>query len=122
MSSRRGCLLGLLVMVAALAACGGGSADGGGSGQLSVGESAVKAAADVLRQYPGLFRLEEIHSIENLRGIPVGSVNREIHLSEINSAWNEFYRLRPSPTRDEVLDLATEIDRRLGIFFDPPVQ
>ncbi len=75
----------------------------------------------VLTRYPELFRSEEIHSLENLRGIPTGMTNNAVHLSEIRTLWNEFYRSHPSPTRGEVLDWATQIDRKPGVFFDPPV-
>ena len=75
----------------------------------------------MLNRYPGLFRPEEIHSLENLRGIPSGTVNNQIHLSEIRTMWNTFYRENASPSRQAVLDFATEIDRKLGVFFDPPV-
>ncbi|MCP3878210.1 MAG: hypothetical protein GY701_07440 [Sulfitobacter sp.] len=75
----------------------------------------------VLNRYPDLFRAEEIHSLQNLRGIPAGVVNNKIHPSEIRTMWNYFYRANPSPTRQDVLGYATQIDRKLGVFFDPPV-
>ncbi|MBY5162880.1 hypothetical protein [Salsipaludibacter albus] len=75
----------------------------------------------MLKRYPGLFSPQEIHSIENLREVPRGNVNNKIHLSEIRVLWNSFYRANPSPTRQGILDFATMIDRKLGVFFKPPV-
>ncbi|WCQ97075.1 hypothetical protein NQZ70_09866 [Sorangium sp. Soce836] len=73
----------------------------------------------VLKRYPGLFTEAEIHSIENLRGIPK-SANPDVHLSQIRRSWNEFYRTNPSPTRQQVFDFATELDARFGAKFNPP--
>jgi hypothetical protein len=44
----------------------------------------------VLKRYPGLFTEAEIHSLNNLRGVPK-SINAELHLSKIRRAWNDFY-------------------------------
>ncbi|WP_437967625.1 RHS repeat-associated core domain-containing protein [Sorangium sp. So ce260] len=73
----------------------------------------------VLKRYPGLFTEAEIHSLENLRGISK-SANPDVHLSQIRRSWNEFYRTNPSPTRQQVLDFATELDARFGTKFHPP--
>ncbi|WP_437480466.1 RHS repeat-associated core domain-containing protein [Sorangium sp. So ce1014] len=73
----------------------------------------------VLKRYPGLFTEAEIHSLENLRGIPK-SANPDVHLSQIRRSWNEFYRTNPSPTRQHVFDFATELDARFGARFHPP--
>ncbi|MCZ4083353.1 putative T7SS-secreted protein [Streptomyces antarcticus] len=75
-----------------------------------------------LNRYPGLFKPEEIHSIENLRGIPKGDINSRIHLSEIRVEWNRFYESHPNPTRQEVLDHATKIDDKLGNWFSPRIR
>lgn len=74
----------------------------------------------VLKRYPGLFTEAEIHSLNNLRGIPK-SMNPDVHLSKIRRAWNEFYRTHPRPTKQEVLDLAARLDRDLGSIFEPPL-
>lgn len=44
----------------------------------------------MLKKYPDLFDPLEIHSLENLRGIPFDQ-NRVLHLSEIRKDWNQFY-------------------------------
>ncbi|MFE5171403.1 MULTISPECIES: putative T7SS-secreted protein [unclassified Streptomyces] len=76
----------------------------------------------VLKRYPGLFSPDEIHSLENLRGIPKGDINSRIHLSEIRVSWNEFYRTHPNPTRQEVLDHVTQVDDSLGNWFNPRIR
>ncbi|MGW9080087.1 putative T7SS-secreted protein [Streptomyces kronopolitis] len=76
----------------------------------------------VLRRYPGLFSPSEMHSLENLRGIPKGDINSRIHLSEIRVAWNEFYSSHPSPTRQQVLDNVTRVDDSLGHWFSPRIR
>jgi RHS repeat-associated protein len=73
----------------------------------------------VLKRYPGLFTESEIHALENLRGIPKSS-NARLHLSEIRRAWNEFYRSNASPTRQQIIDFAAELDKTLGSGFIPP--
>jgi len=49
----------------------------------------------VLKKYPGLFTEQEIHALENLRGIS-NDVNRQLHLRELRLVWNQFYREHPS--------------------------
>ncbi len=75
----------------------------------------------VLKEYPGLFTTNEIHSLENLRGIPKG-VNSEVHLSAIRKLWNGFYKTHSNPSRQEVLDFATEVDDKLGHWFTPRIR
>ncbi|MFJ4434468.1 PAAR domain-containing protein [Pseudomonas sp. NPDC089395] len=75
----------------------------------------------VQRRYPGLVKNEEMHSLENLRGIPK-EVNSEVHLSIIRKEWNRFYREIPKPTKQQLLDKATEIDDMLGTKFSPPIR
>ncbi|MYX07807.1 hypothetical protein GTW98_13500 [Streptomyces sp. SID8375] len=78
----------------------------------------------VLKRYPNVFRADEINSVENLRGIP-NQINSKVHLSDIRKEWNDFYKLHPSanpPTRQELLDKATDIDNKFGKQFDPPVR
>ncbi len=76
----------------------------------------------VLNRYPGLFTPNEIHSLENLRGIPKGAVNNSVHLSEIRIMWNRFYEAHPNPTKQEVLDQATRVDDAVGHWFKPRVR
>jgi len=73
----------------------------------------------VLKLYPGLVRPEELHSLENLRGIPKGDANNQVHLSVIRKEWNRFYRAHPNPSKQDLLDFATMIDERYGQQFNP---
>lgn len=73
----------------------------------------------VLKLYPGLVQPAELHSLENLRGIPTGEVNNRIHLSAIRKEWNIFYESNPKPTKRDLLDFATYIDRKYGPSFNP---
>lgn len=74
-----------------------------------------------LERYPGVVSEEEIHSLENLRGIPKES-NSDLHLSKIRKIWNEFYRKNPNPTKEQLLEQATKIDNQFGHLFDPPIR
>ncbi|MFF1482858.1 Hint domain-containing protein [Streptomyces sp. NPDC058301] len=76
----------------------------------------------VLRRYPGLFTPDEVHSVENLRGIPKGYVNNRVHLSAIRNMWNDFYNSNPNPTRQQVLGHVTHIDDQVGQWFNPRVR
>jgi hypothetical protein len=73
----------------------------------------------VLEDYPGLFTWQEIHSLENLRGIP-NAVNPKLHLSKIRVLWNKFYLENPNPTKKMFLEMARKIDNQLGDQFTPP--
>jgi hypothetical protein len=75
---------------------------------------------NVLEWYPKLFRPDEIHSLQNLRGIP-NDLKNTLHRSIIRKAWNEFHAANKAPTRQEVINFATSIDRRYGGLFDPPL-
>jgi hypothetical protein len=75
----------------------------------------------VLKRYKKLFTPSELHSLQNLRGIPKGQVNSRVHLSQIRKEWNQFYKDHPAPTRQQVLDHATKIDLKLGTNFNPSV-
>jgi|GEM_PF-865151 len=77
----------------------------------------------VLSRFPGVVSKSEIHSLENLRGIPL-QLNSELHLSTIRTEWNRFYKLfeanGTSPTKPQLLQKATEIDQKYGTQFNPP--
>lgn len=45
----------------------------------------------VLKRFPGIFALHEIHGGTNLRTIIRGAFNSEVHLSKIRILWNDFY-------------------------------
>jgi hypothetical protein len=85
------------------------------------GEGVVHHAVEqqVLTRYPGVVTEAELHSLENLRGIPT-EVNSSLHLSQIRRDWNQFYRQTPNPTQSQLLQKATEIDVKYGAQFKPP--
>lgn len=89
---------------------------------VDMSETVVHHAVErqVSRRYPGVVSQDELHSIENLRGIP-RDVNDTVHLSAIRKEWNRFYRTHPAATQQELLDFATEIDKKFGHLFNPPV-
>lgn len=70
-------------------------------------------------RFPGLVSKAEMHSLENLRGIP-NELNNSLHLSEIRKAWNQFYRQTANPTKAELLQMAQKIDDMFGHLFMPP--
>jgi hypothetical protein len=67
----------------------------------------------------GILSLQELNSIENLRGIPPGMSTT--HLSNIGDFWREFWTKNPHPTKDNLIAEATKIDRMLGDQFVPKV-
>jgi hypothetical protein len=69
----------------------------------------------------GLFAESEIHSYENLRGIP-NELNSDLHLSKIRKEWNKFYRDNPFPTKDDLLNKRQEIDEMFWDLFNPPIK
>ncbi|MGG7536633.1 RHS repeat-associated core domain-containing protein [Rhizobium sp. 12,4] len=74
-----------------------------------------------MKRYPGVISEAEIHSLENLRGIPK-TTNSDLHLSQIRREWNQFYRENANPTQQQLLNKATEIDSKYGAQFNPPVR
>ncbi len=76
-------------------------------------------AKQILRRYPGVVSEEEMHSIENLRGIP-NEISPDLHKSLIRREWNQFYRENPNPTKEQLLKKASEIDAKFGSEFKPP--
>jgi RHS repeat-associated protein len=72
-----------------------------------------------LTRFPDVVSEAEIHSLENLRGVPK-AINSDVHLSQIRREWNQFYRQNPAPTRDQLLEKATQIDAKYGSQFQPP--
>ncbi len=71
-------------------------------------------------QTKGLFTIEEMHSIENLRGIPK-EVNSDLHLSKIRKEWNKFYKEISNPTKEQLLQKRLDIDKKYGHLFNPPI-
>ncbi|MBP9134790.1 MAG: hypothetical protein KBF75_12225 [Saprospiraceae bacterium] len=79
----------------------------------------------VLNKYPGVLTDIEMQSISNLRGIPK-DINPDIHLSKIRIEWIDFYRQFDNsgtiPTKQQLLEKATEIDQMFGHYFIPPLK
>ncbi|MGA2126145.1 MAG: hypothetical protein ABSG76_08330, partial [Xanthobacteraceae bacterium] len=72
----------------------------------------------MLERHPGVVTWQELHSLENLRGIPNASKD-DLHLSKLRIEWNRFYRMKPNPTKEELLRYATELDMMYGHLFIP---
>ena len=71
-------------------------------------------------QTKGLFSYEEMHSLDNLRGIPK-EINSDLHLSKIRKEWNKFYKEFPNPTKEQLLQKRLDIDKKYGHLFKPPI-
>ncbi|RUU54344.1 hypothetical protein [Mesorhizobium sp. M2C.T.Ca.TU.002.02.1.1] len=86
------------------------------------GDVIVHHAAErqILNRYPGLVTEGEMHSLQNLRGIPKGLDNL-LHKVVFRFEWNKFYASHPRPTRQQVLDYVTYIDKKYGHLFNPPI-
>lgn len=80
----------------------------------------------VMRKFPGVVTPNEMHSLENLRGIPKGDTNNEVHLSDIRKEWNRFYRpylaSGTKPSKEELLQFATKMDDKHGQRFNPSIR
>jgi hypothetical protein len=89
---------------------------------LNAGDYVVHHAVEqkVFDKYPGLFTKEEINSIENLRGIRK-EFDINLHQKVIKGEWSDFYRSHPTATRQQIIDKVTEIDRKYGHLFEPPI-
>jgi hypothetical protein len=72
----------------------------------------------ILKEQPGLFAAAEINRPEMLRGIYKG-VNDELHNSLIHTAWREFRKKHPTPTRSDVFDMVKSLDVKYGHLFAP---
>ncbi|WP_209444641.1 hypothetical protein [Mesorhizobium erdmanii] len=86
------------------------------------GEVVVHHAAEqqILHRYLGLVTEEEMHSLQNLRGIPK-SLDNLLHNKIFRFEWDEFYASHPQPTRQQVLDYVEYIDKKYGHLFNPPI-
>jgi hypothetical protein len=77
----------------------------------------------VLERFAGTVTEGEIHSLENLRGVP-SSLNSDLHLSKIRTEWNRFYKVFEArgmtPTKAQLLQKAADIDAKYGSQFNPP--
>ncbi|ESZ21085.1 hypothetical protein [Mesorhizobium sp. M0239] len=86
------------------------------------GEVVVHHAAEqqILNRYLGLVAEEEMHSLQNLRGIPK-SLDNLLHNKIFRYEWDEFYASHPQATRQQVLDYVAYIDKKYGHLFNPPI-
>ncbi len=72
----------------------------------------------VLTKYPGLFKEDEVHALENLRGVP-NELNNKIHQKDITPRWSRFYNKNPQASRQDILDEVKRIDQEHGSRFLP---
>ncbi|WP_292178387.1 hypothetical protein [Mesorhizobium sp.] len=86
------------------------------------GDVVVHHAAErqVWGRYTDLFAADEMHSLQNLRGIPKGLDNL-LHKIVFRFEWDQFYEAHPQATRQQVLDYVTYIDKKYGHLFNPPI-
>ena len=68
--------------------------------------------------FPDLITEMEMHTLENLRGIPK-ELNAELHLSALHSKWNRFLRENLKPTREQINKVRDEVDEESGHLFLP---
>ncbi|MFC3958343.1 DUF4157 domain-containing protein [Halovivax cerinus] len=91
------------------------------------GEVEVHHAVEqqTLRRYPDVVSEAEIHSLENLRGIP-NQKRGQLHRGKIRQEWDLFYKKMDSRdeevTKKKLLDKATEIDNEYREEFVPAVR
>jgi hypothetical protein len=83
---------------------------------IQQGERVWAIPQAILTKYPGLFTVSEIHSLANLRGIP-NAINSKVHLSQIATEWNAFYRQFPNATRSQIIDQAAKLDAKYSAVF-----
>jgi len=70
---------------------------------------------NILKRIPGEFNIDELQAASNLEGIPAGTVNNEIHLSEVHGAWRQFFRTVTNPSRDDVEQFAQLLDQKYNL-------
>ncbi|TGP17894.1 MULTISPECIES: hypothetical protein [unclassified Mesorhizobium] len=86
------------------------------------GEVVVHHAAErqIWERFPSIVAADEEHSLQNLRGIPK-ALDNLLHKVILRYEWDEFYETHPQPTRQQVLDYVSYIDRKYGHLFNPPI-
>lgn len=73
----------------------------------------------VLTRHPNLgITPNQMHSLENLRGIPNGTLDH----TTITNYWEAFSNSNPNPDMDEILDYVKFIDDEFGHLMIPPVR
>ena len=74
-------------------------------------------------KYPGLISEAQLHSLENLRGIPNGALYRGLPAhAAITAEWKRFYLLNPTATLTEILSFSKGVDNQFGHLFIPPLR
>lgn len=82
----------------------------------------------ITRRYPGLLTVAQMHSLENLRGIPnhlkgIGVNGNVVSLhQEITNKWTAWFNARPTATVEQLLHHARQIDIEYGSRFIPPIR
>ncbi len=66
----------------------------------------------------GLVSPNQVHSVENLRGIPNSTRAHAI----ITARWSTWYNNHPNFTLEDALNYAKEIDDEFGHLFVPPIR
>ena len=77
-------------------------------------------------KYPTLITEEQLHSLENLRGIPYNATmpnGSKLH-THITNLWNNFYNTHPQATTNlqNIIDFVKTIDDQFGNRFIPPIR
>lgn len=98
------------------------------TGNLTGNVEVHHAVPQVFERVFGIMSKEELHSIENLRGIPrtIPELNRKMHQSWINRMWNGFIVDNETALqngtlkKEKLLEFAKFIDEQVGFFFWPP--
>jgi hypothetical protein len=75
---------------------------------------------DVLTRYPNLgITQDQMHSFENLRGIPS---NGTLDHQTLTNYWQAFYNSNPNASVDDLLEYTKFIDDEFGHLFMPPIR
>lgn len=94
--------------------------------ESEIGQVHHAVEQQVLTRYPGVITESEMHSLENLRGIPVGPDGVQLHQKEIRNAWEAFYKSWDDadrvPTKEDLLSFAKTLDDEFGRDFVPPIR
>lgn len=74
----------------------------------------------VIHRFPNLnISLDQMHSLENLRGIPVyGTLDHQT----ITNYWEAFFNANDNPSMQEIFEYVEFIDDEFGHLFIPPVR
>ncbi|MBZ9871885.1 hypothetical protein LB542_13585 [Mesorhizobium sp. BR1-1-9] len=78
------------------------------------------AERQIWGRFPSLFAKDEMHSLQNLRGVPK-ELDGLLHKIIFRYEWDTFYASNREPIRQQVLDYMTYIDKKYGHLFSPPI-